>query len=105
MIFVGQSNCYEKSNEVLKQFLSVDVSAAQVYRVTDLYGHQIGKEKDFNERSMPPVCRDDMLYVETDGSMLLTREEGWKETKAGRIFILLFRGLFSLFSFFGCHYR
>ena len=86
IIFAGQSNCYEKSNEILKQFLSVDVSSAQVYRVTDLYGHQIGQEQDFNERSLPPVRSNDMLYVETDGSMILTREEGWKETKAGRIF-------------------
>lgn len=26
------------------------------------------------------------MYIEADGSMLLTREEGWKETKPGRIF-------------------
>jgi hypothetical protein len=54
--------------------------------VTDLYGRQLGKEKDFNERSLTPVRKDDTLYVETDGSMVLTREDGWKETKAGRIF-------------------
>lgn len=86
MIFAGQCNCYEKSNEVLKRFLSISVSVAQVYRVTDLYGQQIGKEADFNERSLTPVGKDDTLYVETDGSMVFTREEGWKEIKAGRIF-------------------
>ena len=86
MIFAGQSNCYEKSNEVLERFLSISVSAAQVYRVTDLYGEQIGKEEDFNERSLTPVRKEDTLYVETDGSMVFTREEGWKEVKAGRIF-------------------
>ena len=86
MIFAGQSNCYEKSNKVLERFLSVSVSAAQVYRVTDLYGAQIGKEEDFNERSLTPVRKEDILYVETDGSMVFTREDGWKEIKAGRIF-------------------
>ncbi len=29
---------------------------------------------------------DEVLYVEADGSMLLTREEGWSEIKVGRIF-------------------
>lgn len=86
MVFAGQCNCYEKSNEILKRFLSIDVSAAQVYRVTDLYGEQIGKEDDFNERSLAPVVNEDTMYVETDGSMVLTREDGWKEIKAGRIF-------------------
>jgi hypothetical protein len=86
MIFAGQCNCYEKSNEVLEKFLSVSVNAAQVYRVTDLYGQQVGKEDDFNERSLTPVHKEDTLYVETDGSMVFTREEGWKEVKAGRIF-------------------
>ena len=86
MVFAGQCNCYEKSNEVLKRFLSIDVSVTQVYRVTDLYGQQIGKEEDFHERSLTPVRNDDAMYVETDGSMVLTREDGWKEIKAGRIF-------------------
>jgi len=86
MIFAGQCNCYEKSNEVLDRFLSVRVSAAQIYRVTDLYGMQVGKEGDFNARSLTPVRSDDTLYVEADGSMVFTREEGWKEIKAGRIF-------------------
>jgi len=27
-----------------------------------------------------------MMYVEADGSMILTREEGWSEVKVGRIF-------------------
>ena len=26
------------------------------------------------------------MYVEADGSMILTREEGWSEVKVGRIF-------------------
>ena len=86
MIFAGHSSCYEKSNEVLEKYLSVKVSAAQIYRVTDLYGEQIGKEMDSKECSLTPLRQDDTLYIETDGSMVLTRKEGWKEVKAGRIF-------------------
>jgi hypothetical protein len=86
MIFAGHSSCYEKSNEVLEKYLSVKVSAVQIYRVTDLYGEQIGKEMDSKECSLTPLRQDDTLYVESDGSMVLTRKEGWKEVKAGRIF-------------------
>jgi hypothetical protein len=86
MVFAGQSSCYEKSNEVLEKYISVKVSAVQIYRVTDLYGAQIGKEMDSKERSLTPLRQDDTLYVESDGSMILTRKDGWKEIKAGRIF-------------------
>ena len=37
-------------------------------------------------RSLEPVKKEEVLYVEADGSMLLTREEGWKEVKVGRMF-------------------
>jgi hypothetical protein len=86
MVYAGQLNCYEKGNEVLAKFKSVEVSAAQLYRVTDTYGEQIGKEMDKTECTLTPVRKDDTLYVEADGAMLLTREESWKEVKAGRIF-------------------
>ncbi|HUZ57333.1 MAG TPA: hypothetical protein VMU83_00955, partial [Hanamia sp.] len=54
------------------------VSAAQVYRVTDTYGKEA--EKEVNEsRSLEPVRKDEILYVQADGSMLQTRDDGWKE--------------------------
>lgn len=85
MVYVGQLECYGKSNEVIKQFLDVDVSAAQVYRVTDTYGQELGKTIN-EERTLPPVQQQEILYVEADGSMVLTREESWKEVKVGRMF-------------------
>ncbi len=30
------------------------------------------------------LAEEEKLYVQCDGSMLLTREEGWKEVKLGR---------------------
>lgn len=69
----------------MKQFLQVDVNAAQVYRVTDRYGKELGKTVN-EEKTLPPVKRQETLYVEADGSMILTREESWKEVKVGRIF-------------------
>jgi hypothetical protein len=39
------------------------------------------------ERTLPPVSRTDVLYVEIDGSMICTRnKESWKEIKPGRLF-------------------
>ena len=85
IIYAGQLDCYERSNEVIKQFLNVEIGHTQAHRVTDTYGEELGKTP-MTERTMPPVKNQELLYVETDGSMLLTREEGWREVKLGRIF-------------------
>lgn len=85
MVYAGQLDCYGRSHEVLNQFLHVDINAAQVYRVTDTYGQEIGKTIN-EERTLPPMKPEDILYVEADGSMILTREESWKEVKVGRMF-------------------
>lgn len=85
MVYAGQLDCYGKSHEVIKQFLDVEVNPAQVYRVTDTYGQALGKTVN-EEKTLPPVKQQETLYVEADGSMVLTREESWKEVKVGRIF-------------------
>ncbi len=85
MVYAGQLDSYEKCNEVIREFIDVDVSTTQVYRLTDKYGKEV--EKDVNkERTLTPLKKDEVLYVQADGSMLLTREEGWKEVKVGRMF-------------------
>jgi hypothetical protein len=84
MTYAGQMDCYEHCNDILKKFLDIEVSAAQVFRVTNTYGEQIGKQAVV-ERSLP-LLKDEVFYAEADGSMILTREEGWKEVKAGRCF-------------------
>jgi hypothetical protein len=85
MVFAGQLDCYGRSNEVIKQFLQVDVNAAQVYRITDTYGEELGKTVN-EDKALPPVKPAEVLYAEVDGSMILTREEKWKEVKVGRLF-------------------
>src|SRR5215210_2382913 len=85
MVYAGHLDSYKKSNEVIKQFTQVEVNAAQVYRVTDMYGQAVGKT-NVTERTMTPVKQEETLYAELDGSMIFTREEGWKEGKVGRIF-------------------
>lgn len=62
----------------------MDVGHSQAHRVTDTYGEALGQHPV--ERTLPPVKEDETLYVEVDASMLLTREQGWKEVKLGRVF-------------------
>jgi Uncharacterised protein family (UPF0236) len=86
MVYAGTLDCYGRSGEMLQKFLSVQVSAAQVFRLTDLYGEHLGKQHDFTQRSMAPLQHQETLYIEADASMLLTREQAWKEVKVGRLF-------------------
>ena len=67
--------------------LGVEVSDTTIYRLTDKAGEQITQIIDAPEtRDEIKLEEDELLYVECDGSMLLTREEGWKEVKVGRVF-------------------
>lgn len=86
MVYAGQLQCYAHCHEVLEKFLSIQVSATQVFRLTDLYGKELGNTVDFTLRTQPPLQAQQMLYVEADASMVLTRQQGWKEVKAGRLF-------------------
>ena len=85
MILYGEKDCYEQAPEMLQQTLGISVSTAQVYRVTDTYGAELKKRQD-DKRLLPLLTKDEFLYMEIDGSFIFTREQGWKEVKAGRLF-------------------
>lgn len=91
MCRIGSKMTFEESAEELTQLLRVEVNAKQVERVCHCYGEQIEKidwdeaysdsvQTKFTSNTTSPV------YCMADGSMLLTREEKWKEIKLGRIF-------------------
>jgi hypothetical protein len=91
MVYVAQMNCYEESSEVLKQFLGVEVSTMQIHRVANTYGKLIEDEIVENqtkpqERKLVDIKKEEVVYAEADGAMMLTRDEGWKEVKVGRVF-------------------
>jgi hypothetical protein len=86
MVYAGHLDCYAKSEEILNRFLSVEVNPSQVYRVTNSISDQLFIENEVAERLLPPVAKDEILYIEADGSMVSTREEGWKEIKLARLF-------------------
>ena len=85
MAYCGQLDSYEKSNEVMKEMLQIEVSETQIYRVTDFYGEAVAATVNAGP-TLSPAKAGEVMYVEADGSMILTREEGWSEVKVGRIF-------------------
>lgn len=79
--------CYERASEITELLLGVEVSDSTIYRLTDSAGEAISKVIDEPQvRESIELSEDEKLYVQVDGSMLLTREDGWRETKLGRVF-------------------
>ena len=86
MVYAGQTDSYDNCNEVIKTFINVEVSSTQVYRVSDLYGEALKQDVAKDDRLLSLVSSQEVLYAQADGSMVLTREQGWNEVKLGRIF-------------------
>jgi hypothetical protein len=85
----GVNEVYGKSQEVLSTFLRIEVNGMQVYRVTDAYGKMMEEQNlsGLHKEEQPlPLKEEEVLYVQVDGTMMLTRCEGWKEVKQGRVF-------------------
>lgn len=84
VVFTGQNCVFEEGSAQLKKLAGVEVSAKQIERLTHAYGELLEIEKAGEET---PVQREDGLYYcMMDGSMILTREDDWKELKLARIF-------------------
>ena len=88
MVYVGHLDCYCKCEELLEKFTFVQVNPSQVYRVTDHVSESLQGEDHQIERTLEPLSKENILYVEIDGSMIQTRknDEPWKEIKLGRLF-------------------
>ena len=82
MLYVGQGAVYEEGSELLAELVGVEVSGKQIERLCHYFGELLG-EREEPESSLPG---EDAVYGMVDGSMILTREEGWKEIKLGRLF-------------------
>jgi hypothetical protein len=52
--------------------------------VTEQLSEELQEAKS-NERLLPPVTKEEIHYVEEDGSMISTQADGWKEIKSGRL--------------------
>jgi len=69
MVLYGERDCYAEAPEMLGQALWISVSTSQVYRVTDTYGAEL-KKQDEDKRLLPLLLKDEILYMEFDGSFI-----------------------------------
>lgn len=90
---MGQGYVFEEGEEVLEQLMGIEISAKQIQRVSEHYGEVLEEQQvqQYSEgKKEPPVLKlkksEEPVYIMFDGSMVFTREEGWKEMKVGRIF-------------------
>lgn len=85
--YVGQGEVYEEGSEYLKEFLGIEISAKQIERVCHSYGRELENEDNGIEETVKiDIGAGEVVYGMVDGSMVLTREEQWKEIKLGRLF-------------------
>lgn len=88
---MGQHLVFESASEVIQTLSGVEISAKQIERVCHKYGKWIEEEdlqriEKQGKHDYSCQERSETHYASVDGSMYLTREEGWKEIKLGRIF-------------------
>lgn len=85
LTYIGQLDSYEKGSEIALVLLNLEVSDSKIYRLTDSMGSRVGRwleEEDLRDT----LRADGVVYAQMDGSMILTREDSWKEVKLGRVF-------------------
>jgi len=91
MCMSGQSCVFEEGEQLFLQMMGIEVSAHQIQRVSEYYGQKLEEEEIQKTKTGIAINgtnaqSDETVYVMVDGSMVFTREEGWKEMKLGRIF-------------------
>ena len=84
-LFLGQGQVFDESSKLLQRLCGVDLSAKQVENLCHYYGEKIELQVADNE-SIIAKKTEDLHYIMVDGSYVLSRENGWTETKVGRVF-------------------
>jgi hypothetical protein len=87
--YIGQSECYQTSSELLKKTLQLELSDNSIHRVCQRLGKESEKwlEEDRQEEQIKyELDPDEVLYAHADGGMVLTRPNDWKEVKVGRVY-------------------
>jgi len=89
--YLGQHETFEEGSETVKRFMGIEISNKQIQRVSEYYGRCLEETmkasiaEDAWEYKKEEECSE-ITYGMTDGSMVFTKEEGWKEIKVGRVF-------------------
>jgi hypothetical protein len=89
LVFIGMLSTYERGSEIVEYLYGRQISDTKLYRITESAGEQseqiLGQMDEQGDR-VPQKNKGECTYAMVDGSMILTREAGWKEVKLGRIF-------------------
>lgn len=90
LCYLGSDYVFDEASRTLDKLLHLQVSAKQIERVSEKVGQVL--ENHHQDNAVLPSTllnsQEVYTYVQLDGSMVFTREEGWKETKLGRVFQL-----------------
>lgn len=89
--YVGQQLVFEDASNMLESIRGVVINAKQIERVCHLYGQQLEDNHELEiqcqqAKEYTNSEQNKTHYVMVDGGMFLTREQGWKEVKLGRVF-------------------
>lgn len=84
--YAAESLVFEQASEHLQKLAAVEVTAKQIERVAHHYGQLLEEESTHQKQDQAKGKEKQLHYAMVDGAMLLTREEGYKEIKLGRIF-------------------
>jgi hypothetical protein len=92
--YLGQQSVFEEASKTFHQLRGIEVQAKQIERVCHYFGEEltvelpISKGKQTEQASLwkAKEAKTEPHYVMMDGTMILTREDQWKEVKLGRVF-------------------
>jgi hypothetical protein len=84
-LFLGQSETFMDSSELLSRLVGIDLSDKQIENLCHHYGEVLEEESIDNQEVIVEKSQE-LTYAMVDGSYVMTRPEGWKETKLGRVF-------------------
>jgi hypothetical protein len=82
-LLLGQGQVFEESSNLLKRLCGV--SLKQIEKLCHHYGEEVESQLVNNE-SIVVEKLEELHYAMVDGSYILSRENGWTETKVRRIF-------------------
>jgi hypothetical protein len=82
---IGQSCPFDDGELLLEKLSGMRITSKQLERLCHYYGSQL-EEEIFKKEEASSTKDQSLHYAMFDGSMLLTREDKWREIKLSRIF-------------------
>lgn len=84
--YVGQLVPFEEGSELLSKLSHIDLNDKMIENLSHYYGQMLEEAHTTSVAAPMSMSQTAPHYVMLDGSMIYTREAGWKEIKLGRLF-------------------